>query len=208
MPVFYSTKNAPFLLVLTKKNKLCLHALVRTDSCFYQVCCAAALGFFIYFSWRFIFIASCISVALKIQIKLDQQTILHPQAPRSKRSPFQIQAETSHISGMHLVHVLSSLQETWIEMLNEPDHGISVQDPCFCSSTHLADVGIIFLLFQASGQLRYRRSRTAVHFHVSSTLKQTPLHPLSIPRRPQIPGAPFLETDHNIHSQEEIGKTL
>lgn len=168
--------------------------------------CSTALVFRISFWWRFIFIAPCISAALQTQITLDQQTILHSQAPGSKRSPFQTRAETSCISRTYLVRVLSPLQETWIEMSNEPDRDISVHDPCFRSSTILADTGIIFLLFQATGQLGGVRSRTVVHFHVHNTPKEILHHHLSVSISPWIPGSSFLEPDHNMRSQAEIAK--
>lgn len=138
---------------------------------------------------------------------LNQQTILHSQAPGSKRSLFQTQAESSCISRTYLVHVLSPLQETRIEMFNEPNHDISVHDPCFRSSTILADTGIIFSPVPGyRAAQRQRQSRTVAHFHVHDTSKEIPLHRLSVSRSPRIPGRPFLKPNHNIHSQAEIAK--
>lgn len=78
-------------------------------------------------------------------------------------------------------------------MFNEPDHDIGVHDPCFRSSTVLADTGIIFLLFQATGQLRGTRSRTVARFHLHNRPKEILLHHLPVSTSPWIPGSPFLE---------------
>ena len=96
---------------------------------------------------------------------LNQQTILHSQAPGSKRSLFQTQAESSCISRTYLVQVLSPLQETRIEMFNEPNHDISVHDPCFRSSTILADTGIIF--FSRSRLLGSSEAGKVGQWHIS-----------------------------------------
>lgn len=73
-------------------------------------------------------------------------------------------------------------------------------------TTLLANTGIIFLLFQATGQLRGTRSRTVVRFHVRNTHNEILLHHLSVSVNPQTPGSPFLEPDHNIRSQAELVK--